>query len=71
MRSKIRLKHYSIRMEHAYVDFKCYILHFEKAHPNNLGAADVEPFLTYLMVVSKVSASIQAKLKVRYYFCII
>ncbi len=43
VRGKIRLKHYCIRTERAYVDWiKRYILHFDKAHPKDLGAAQVE-----------------------------
>ncbi len=64
VRGKIRLKHYSIRTEQAYVDWiKRYILHFDKTHPRDLGAADVEAFLTYLAVQSKVSASTQNQAK--------
>ena len=34
-RGKIRLKHYSIRAEHAYVDWiKRFVLHFDKRHPS-------------------------------------
>ena len=64
VRGKIRLKHYSIRTEQAYVDWiKRYILHFDKTHPKDLGAADVEAFLTHLAVVGKVSASTQNQAK--------
>ncbi len=64
VRGKIRLKHYSIRTEQAYVDWiKRYILHFDKAHPNDLGAAQVEQFLTYLAVQGQVSASTQNQAK--------
>ncbi|MBK8814580.1 MAG: integron integrase [Methylococcaceae bacterium] len=64
VRGKIRLKHYSIRTEQAYVDWiKRYILHFNKKHPKELGAAEVEQFLTHLAVVGKVSASTQNQAK--------
>ncbi len=64
VRGKIRLKHYSIRTEQAYVDWiKRYILHFDKVHPKDLGAADVEAFLTHLAVVGKVAASTQNQAK--------
>ena len=64
VRGKIRLKHYSIRTEQAYVDWiKRYILHFDKVHPKDLGAAQVEQFLTHLAVVGKVSASTQNQAK--------
>ena len=64
MRGKIRLKHYSIRTEQAYVDWiKRYILHFDKVHPKDLGAAQVEVFLTHLAVAGRVSASTQNQAK--------
>ncbi|MGB7815527.1 MAG: integron integrase [Methylotenera sp.] len=64
VRGKIRLKHYSIRTEQAYVDWiKRYILHFDKRHPKDLGADEVETFLTHLAVVGKVSASTQNQAK--------
>lgn len=64
VRGKIRFKHYSIRTEQAYVDWiKRYILHFDKQHPKDLGAADVEAFLTHLAVVGKVAASTQNQAK--------
>ncbi len=64
VRGKIRLKHYSIRTEQAYVDWiKRFILHFDKQHPRDLGAAEVEQFLTWLAVQGKVSASTQNQAK--------
>jgi len=64
VRGKIRLKHYSIRTEQAYLDWiKRFILHFGKRHPKDLGAAEVEQFLTHLAVKGKVSASTQNQAK--------
>src|SRR3989338_6130851 len=64
VRGKIRLKHYSIRTEQAYLDWiKRFILHFDKRHPRDLGAAEVEQFLTYLAVNGKVAASTQNQAK--------
>lgn len=64
VRGKIRLKHYSIRTEQAYVDWiKRFILHFGKRHPHELGAADVEAFLTHLAVAGNVAASTQNQAK--------
>jgi len=64
VRGKIRLKHYSIRTEQAYVDWiKRYILHFDKQHPKDLGATEVEQFLTHLAVHGKVAASTQNQAK--------
>lgn len=64
VRGKIRLKHYSIRTEQAYLDWiKRFILHFDKQHPKNLGAVEVEQFLTHLAVAGRVSASTQNQAK--------
>jgi site-specific recombinase XerD len=64
VRGKIRLKHYSIRTEQAYTDWiKRYILHFDKQHPKDLGAVQVEQFLTYLAVQGNVAASTQNQAK--------
>lgn len=64
VRGKIRLKHYSIRTEQAYVDWiKRFVLHFDKRHPGDLGAAEVEQFLTHLAVKGKVAASTQNQAK--------
>lgn len=64
VRGKIRLKHYSIRTEQAYVDWiKRFILFFDKRHPSELGAAEVEAFLTHLAVSGRVAASTQNQAK--------
>lgn len=64
VRDKIRLKHYSIRTEQAYTDWiKRFVLFHKKRHPTNMGAAEVEQFLTHLAVAGKVSASTQNQAK--------
>jgi integrase len=64
VRDKIRLKHYSLRTEQAYVDWiKRFILHHGKRHPGDMGAAEVEAFLTHLAVAGKVAASTQNQAK--------
>lgn len=64
VRGKIRLKHYSLRTEQVYVDWiKRFIRHFDKRHPRDMGAAEVEAFLTHLAVVGKVAASTQNQAK--------
>jgi integron integrase len=64
VRGKIRLKHYSIRTEQTYVDWiKRFILHFDKRHPRELGAAEVEAFLTHLAVAGNVAAATQNQAK--------
>jgi integron integrase len=60
VRARIRVKHYSIRTETQYVQWvKRYIYFHDKRHPRDLGAPEVEAFLTDLAVVGKVSASTQ------------
>ena len=57
---KIRLKHYSIRTEQAYVDWiKRYILFHNKRYPRDMGESEIEAFLTYLAVDQNVAASTQ------------
>jgi integron integrase len=64
VRDKLRVKHYSIRTEQVYVDWiKRYILFHGKRHPKNLGAQDIEAFLTHLAVTGKVAASTQNQAK--------
>ncbi len=62
--AKMRVRHYSLRTEKTYVDWiKRYIWHHDKRHPKDMGAAEVENFLTHLAVVRKVSASTQNQAK--------
>lgn len=64
VRDKIRLKHYSLRTEQTYVDWiRRFILHHGKRHPGDMGAAEVEAFLTHLAVAGKVAASTQNQAK--------
>lgn len=60
VRDKVRVKHYSIRTETQYIHWiKRFIFFNDKRHPRDLGAAEVEAFLTHLAVAGKVSASTQ------------
>ncbi len=64
VRGKIRLKHYSIRTEQTYVDWiKRFILFHGKHHPKDMGAQEVEAFLTHLAVEGRVAASTQNQAK--------
>ena len=64
VRGKIRLKHYSLRTEQAYLDWiKRFIRHHGKRHPREMGAAEVEAFLTHLAVAGRVAASTQNQAK--------
>ncbi len=60
VRDLIRVKHYSIRTETLYLQWiKRFILFHDKKHPRDMGAPEVEAFLTHLAVVGHVSASTQ------------
>lgn len=60
VRHKIRVRHYSLRTEQAYLDWiRRFILFHGKQHPETLGAPDVEAFLTHLAVERKVAAATQ------------
>jgi integron integrase len=64
MRGRIRLKHYSIRTEDAYVDWvRRYIVFHGRRHPAEMGAGEVEAFLTHLAVQGNVAASTQNQAK--------
>jgi integron integrase len=64
LRHRIRVKHYSLRTEKVYVDWaKRFILFHGKRHPRDLGAADVEAFLSNLAIARQVSASTQNQAK--------
>lgn len=60
VREAIRLKHYSLRTEHAYVDWiKRFIIFHGKQHPELLGADAVREFLSDLATTRNVAASTQ------------
>jgi len=60
VRDAIRRKHYSIRTEEAYVSWtRRYILFHNKRHPKDMGAPEIEAFLTHLAVEKHVAASTQ------------
>lgn len=60
VRDAIRLRHYSIRTEDAYVGWiKRFILFHGKRHPNEMGSPEITAFLTHLAVNEKVAASTQ------------
>ena len=63
LRAKPRLLHYSIRTEEAYVGWCTkFILFHNKRHPNEMGGAEIERYLTYLAAERKVAASTQNQL---------
>ena len=64
MRVHLRTRHYSIRTEEAYIDWaRRFILFHGKRHPRDMGAVEVEAFLSHLAVERHVSASTQNQAK--------
>lgn len=62
--AKLRVKHYSLRTEKIYIHWiRQFILFHDKRHPKDMGAAEVETFLTHLAVARHVSASTQNQAK--------
>jgi len=60
VRRKLRVKHYSLRTEQAYVGWiRRFILANGKRHPRELGAAEVEAFLSGLATEGDVAAATQ------------
>ena len=60
VRTAIRLRHYSLRTEKAYVQWiKRFILFHNKRHPREMGETEVGQFLSFLATASHVSASTQ------------
>jgi len=62
VRGLLRVKHYSVRTERAYVFWiKRYIYFHQKRHPAEMGKDEVERFLSYLATTDKVAASAQSQ----------
>jgi integron integrase len=62
VRDALRLRHYSLRTEQSYLGWiKRFIFFHDKRHPREMGAAEVEAFLTWLAVEGRVSASTQGQ----------
>ena len=60
LRDRIRLKNYSYRTEKTYVGWvRRYILFHNKRHPQEMGRAEIESFLTHLAVERNVAPSTQ------------
>src|SRR3979411_2869745 len=59
-REKMRTRHLALRTEQAYLQWlRRYVVFHNRRHPRELGAPEVEQFLTYLAVHRKVSAATQ------------
>lgn len=62
VRDQLRVRHYSIRTEEAYLGWiKRYILFHGKRHPAEMGTEEVNKFLTHLAVSERVAASTQTQ----------
>jgi integron integrase len=60
VRWHLRLKHYSIRTEQAYIDWtRRFILFHGKRHPNDMGEEEIAAFLSHLAADRQVAASTQ------------
>lgn len=60
VRRCLRLKHYSIRTERAYVDWiKRFILFHQKHHPAEMGTDEIRRFLSHLATDGRVAAATQ------------
>jgi integron integrase len=60
VRGAIRIRHYSIRTEQAYIAWiKQFIVYFGKRHPDEMGDIEVSAFLTYLAQKRHVAAATQ------------
>ena len=60
IRQLMRLRHYSLRTEEAYVGWiRRYILFHGKRHPRELGESDIAKFVSNLAVEGRVAASTQ------------
>jgi len=60
VRNEIRLRHYSIRTEHTYVDWTRRFVRFhDLRHPRDMGAPEIVSFLTHLATQANVAASTQ------------
>lgn len=59
---RLRVKHYSLRTEDAYLGWiKRYILFHGKRHPSGMGKEEVETFLTHLAVERNVATTTQGQ----------
>jgi len=60
VRDVIRMKHYSLRTEKAYIYWiRRYILFHNKKHPKEMAEKEVSAFLSYLAVRENVAAATQ------------
>ena len=71
VRDRLRAMHYSYRTEQAYLDWiKRFILFHGKRHPREMGAREIEAFVSYLATGRGVSASTQTQALSAVLYCI-
>ncbi|WP_428415450.1 integron integrase [Methylibium sp.] len=64
LRERIRVRHYALRTERLYVGWvRRYILFHGKRHPRDMGALEIEAFLSHLAVERGVSSATQNQAK--------
>lgn len=64
LRERLQMHHYSLRTEDAYVDWvRRFILFHGRRHPRDMGAPEVQAFLSHLAVERRVSPSTQNQAK--------
>lgn len=64
LRECLRVRHYSLRTEDAYVDWaRRFILFHGKRHPKDMGVQEIQAFLSHLAVDRQVSPSTQNQAK--------
>jgi hypothetical protein len=60
VREAIRVRHYSLRTEQAYIQWiRRFIFFHDKRHPETMGEPEISRFLTHLAVNRKVAPSTQ------------
>lgn len=60
VRTVIRVKHFSLSTERAYVSWiRRFILFHDKRHPKEMAEAEIRQFISHLAVAAKISASTQ------------
>jgi len=70
VREVIRYKHYSIRMERAYVDWIRRFVNFHgRRHPREIGADEIRAFLSHLTSYLDVAVSTHQQVCRRCFFC--
>ena len=64
LRESVRVRHYSLRTEDAYSDWaRRFILFHGKRHPKDMGAPEVQAFLTHLAVERHVAPSTRLSMR--------